>query len=89
MYNDVKAEFTKIAPPEWVENHVKSVKDFKRTVELNDHVGVLFMTYRQLRKSGGSSESNQANEKTSMLSGMEIIQQFFAREKRTFSGVVN
>lgn len=82
LFNDVKEEFKKIAPESWVEKHVKSLDDvfMRQTVNLNSHKGVLFMTYRHLRRLGHWRRSSSIPSKVKALSGVEVIEQFFIQE---------
>lgn len=67
MYKDIVAEFEKIAPADWVRTHIESALNVKKTMDLSNFKGILFMTYRHLRKSGESKIKTRSgeNEKSS------------------------
>lgn len=90
LFNDLKAEFKKIAPEGWVNNHVKCLKDdFKDTQTLKLYTGVLFTTYRQLRRvTNLFRDKTKASNQLKSLSGLEIIERYFELEE-VVRGVVS
>lgn len=87
LAKDAKLEFELLAGKSWVESHFKIVDDLS-TVALEDHTGVLFITYHRLKNKGRRRRGmDGAPAQSRQLSGTEVIKRYVG-DVKAFSGVV-
>lgn len=98
LQKDAKLEFEKLAGKEWTDDYFKSVDELT-AAELEQHNGVLFLTYHRLKNITLNERRSREGKKKSLagsyvaadaskLSGDQIIR-LFVKNSKTFRGVVS